>query len=305
MQNRRNFLKTAGLVAAAGLTASKPLMAAAPARATTLGPRFKTSLAAYSFRKHLPSYRNNANPGKTDLDMAGFIDHAATLDIDAVEITSYFLPDPCPNKQAKELHRQSHLLGLDISGGAIGNNFSFPEGPELEKQMAYTERWIKTYAAMGAPVIRVFAGHPTTKELSDADAEKNIIRNLQHACTLAAKHGVILGVENHDFTTNIDRMERILAAVDSPWFGLNFDSGNLATTSDPYGDLKRIAPHTVNAQLKIDIPRNGTKEPADFKRIVDILGEANYRGYLVLEYEAEDPFNEVPHYLDQLRTAIG
>jgi sugar phosphate isomerase/epimerase len=291
MQNRRNFLKTAGLVAAAGLTASKPLMAAAPARATTLGPRFKTSLAAYSFRKHLPSYRNNANPGKTD--------------IDAVEITSYFLPDPCPNKQAKELHRQSHLLGLDISGGAIGNNFSFPEGPELEKQMAYTERWIKTYAAMGAPVIRVFAGHPTTKELSDADAEKNIIRNLQHACTLAAKHGVILGVENHDFTTNIDRMERILAAVDSPWFGLNFDSGNLATTSDPYGDLKRIAPHTVNAQLKIDIPRNGTKEPADFKRIVDILGEANYRGYLVLEYEAEDPFNEVPHYLDQLRTAIG
>ncbi len=305
MQNRRNFLKTAGLTAAAGLTISNPLTAASPVRPAKPGPRFKTSLAAYSFRKHLPSYRNNATPGKTDLDMAGFIDHAATLDIDAVEITSYFLPDPCPRRDAKELHRQSHLLGLDISGGAIGNNFSFPDGPELEKQMAYTERWIKTYAAMGAPVIRVFAGYPTTKELSDADAEKNIIRNLQHACTLAAKHGVILGVENHDFTTNIDRMERILAAVDSPWFGLNFDSGNLAKTSDPYGDLKRIAPHTVNAQLKIDIPRNGTKEPADFKRIVDILGEANYRGYLVLEYEAEDPFNEVPNYLDQLRTAIG
>ena len=109
---------------------------------------------------------------------------------------------------------------------------------------------------------------------------------------------VLLGVENHDFTTDIDRMLRILEAVDSPWFGLNFDSGNLAKTSDPYADLKRIAPHTVNAQLKIHIPRDGKKEPADFKRIVDILGEAGYRGYLVLEYEAGDPFNEVPHYLD-------
>lgn len=304
MNDRRTFLKTVGL-AATTLALPHSLPAAAPAKSAKLGPRFKTSLAAYSFRNQLPTYRNNANPGKTEMDMVGFIGHCATLDIDAVELTSYFLPDPCSRELALELHRQAHLLGLDISGGAIGNNFSFPDGPELDQQMAYTERWIKTYADMGAPVIRVFAGHPTTKELSAEAAEKNIIRNLQHACTLAAKYGVILGVENHDFTTDIDRMERILAAVDSPWFGLNFDSGNLAKTNDPYGDLKRIAPHTVNAQLKIDIPRNGVKEPADFKRIVDILGEANYRGYLVLEYEANDPYNEVPKYLDQLRAAIG
>lgn len=304
-ETRRNFLKIAGLATATGLTASTSLRAAHPARSPKPGPRFKTSLAAYSFRNHLPSYRNGAKPGKTKMDMAGFIEHAATLDIDAVELTSYFLPDPCPPSLARELQRQAHLLGLDVSGGAIGNNFSFLDGPELEQQMAYTERWIKTYAAMGAPVIRVFAGYPTTDDLSAADAETNIIRNLRHACTIAAEHGVILGVENHDFTTNIDRMERILAAVDSPWFGLNFDSGNLAETSDPYADLKRIAPHTVNAQIKIDIPRNGTKEPADFNRIVDILGEAGYRGYLVLEYENDQPFDEVPYYLGKLRAAIG
>ncbi len=171
--------------------------------------------------------------------------------------------------------------------------------------MAYTQRWIETYAAMGAPVIRVFAGHPKSKAQSPEDAEKNIIRNLQNACTIAAKHGIILAVENHDFTTDIDRMERILAGVDSPWFGLNFDSGNLAKTADPYADLKRIAPHTVNAQLKIHIPRDGKNEPADFKRIVDILSEAGYRGYLVLEYQAGDPIGEIPKYLDQLRAAIG
>lgn len=304
MNTRRNFLKAAGLATTA-LAIPHSASAVAPIARPKSSARFKISLAAYSFRNQLPNYRNNQTPKSTSMDMAGFIDHCATLDIDAAEITSYFLPHPCSRELAFSLHRQAHLLGLDISSGAIGNNFSFPEGPELDRQMAYTEGWIKSYADMGVPVIRVFAGHPTTKDLSDEAAEKNIIRNLNHACTIAAKHGVILGVENHDFTTDIDRMERILAAVDSPWFGLNFDSGNLAKTANPYADLKRIAPYAVNAQLKIDIPRNGTKEPADFKRIVDILGEADYRGYLVLEYESDHPFEEVPQYLEQLRTAIG
>lgn len=306
MNKRRHFLRSIGL-STAGLT-----LVAGHARAANEKPhkpkprpRFKTSLAAYSFRDHLPNYRGKTPPGKTAMDMAGFLDHCATLDIDAAEITSYFLPHPCPRELALELRRQAHTLGLDISGGAIGNNFSFPDGPELDAQMAYTARWIESYAAMGAPVIRVFAGYPKNKDQSAENAEKNIIKNLQHACTIAAQHGVILGVENHDFTTDIDRMLRILNAVDSPWFGLNFDSGNLAKTSDPYADLKRIAPHTVNAQLKIHIPRDGKKEPTDFKRIVDILGEANYRGYLVLEYESADPFGEIPKYLDQLRAAIG
>lgn len=304
MKNRRHFLKSVGL-GTAGLAIADQVKAEGGTKQPKPAPRFKISLAAYSFRNQLPNYRGKNPPGKTQMDMAGFLDHCATLDIDGAEITSYFLPHPCPRELALELRRKAHLLGLDISGGAIGNNFSFPAGPELERQMAYTEDWIKTYAAMGAPVIRVFAGHPKIKGQPPEDAEKNIIKNLQHACTIAAKHGVILGVENHDFTTDIDRMERILAAVDSPWFGLNFDSGNLAKTADPYADLKRIAPHTVNAQLKIHIPRDGKREPADFKRIVDILGEANYRGYLVLEYESGDPFGEVPKYLDKLREAIG
>ncbi|MFT4546648.1 MAG: sugar phosphate isomerase/epimerase [Verrucomicrobiales bacterium] len=302
MNNRRHFLKSA---AAATSILAIPATTRAEEKTPAAKSRFKLSLAAYSFGKHLPNYRANPSPEKPAMDMAGFLDHCATLDIDAAELTSYFLPRDCPRELALELKRKAHRLGLDISGGAIGNNFSFPAGAQLDEQFAYTEHWIKTYAAMGAPVIRVFAGHPKIKGQTPEDAEKNIITNLQHACTIASRHGVILGVENHDFTTDIDRMERILAAVDSPWFGLNFDSGNLAKTSDPYADLKRIAPHTVNAQIKIHIPRDGKKEPADFKRIVDILGEANYRGYLVLEYEAGDPFNEVPTYLAKLREAIA
>jgi|TARA_B110000495_G_C22751826_1_gene440475 hypothetical protein len=45
---------------------------------------------------------------------------------------------------------------------------------------------------------------------------------------------------------------------------------------------------------------------ADISRLIGILKKANYRGYVVLEYEAkEDPFTAVPRYLKELRQLIG
>ena len=43
----------------------------------------------------------------------------------------------------------------------------------------------------------------------------------------------MLGMENHDFLIDIDRMLPILEAIDSPWFGVNYGSGNIARTSNP------------------------------------------------------------------------
>ena len=304
MSSRRRFLKSS-LVGGAGLGLAN-VSGGAETKAESAPRHFRIGIPAYSFKEFLPNYRGGKVPGETPMKMAGFLEHCATLDVEAAEVTSYFLEDPCPRTLAFDLKRKAHELGLEISGGAISNNFTFdPSSEELAKQMAYTEGWISTYAAMGAPVVRVFAGRPKSKKMDRAVAEENVIKNLQAACATAGNYGVILGLENHDFTTDIDRMVRIVEAVDSPWFGVNFDSGNLEKTADPYADLKRIAPGTVNAQIKTEIPRNGKKEPADFKRIVDILGEAGFRGTLVLEYEGEDPYGELPKYIAKLREAIG
>ncbi len=303
MTTRRRFLQQSTAAVATLATAN-----AIPPISRLAEPRFKLSLAAYSFRDLLPNYRKGDAPtGDEPLSMHGFIDYCATLGIDGAELTSYFLPDPCPKGLALDLKRRAHLQGVTISGGAIGNNFSFPPGPELDEQMAYTESWIKAYAAMGAPVIRVFGGKPAKKDaIIDEAAEESIIANLRTACDIAAKHGVILAVENHDFMTDIDRFLRVVRAIDSPWFGANLDSGNFAPTSDPYADFARVAPYALNVQFKTMIPVNGEKEPADFARLVTILREANYRGFIVLEYEEpEDPYKEVPKYINSLRELIA
>jgi sugar phosphate isomerase/epimerase len=177
--------------------------------------------------------------------------------------------------------------------------------PENLAELTYVRKWIDHYADLGAPVIRVFAGR-SEKGVDEATALKYGIANLQQACQYAGKRGVMLDIENHDYVADIDRMMTVISGVKNPWFGVTFDSGNFHS-ADPYADLARIAPYAVNAQIKVAMHRPGkAAEPADFKRIIKILRDANYSGYITLEYEAkEDPYKSIPKYLDQLRACIA
>ena len=89
----------------------------------------------------------------------------------------------------------------------------------------------------------------------------------------------------------------------SPWIGVNLDTGNFHT-ADPYADLAKIAPYAVNVQLKVELQRKGQKasEATDLPRVVAILREANYQGFVALEYEAKpDPWQAVPPVLKQMK----
>jgi sugar phosphate isomerase/epimerase len=246
-----------------------------------------------------------AKPGTPRaMDLLGFIDWAATLDTDAVELTSYYFPETVTRDYLNEIKRRCHVNGLDISGGAIRNNFTLPAGPELEKWFAHLDTWLDHYAAIGAPVIRVFAGVPP-KGVTEDEGIRNAIANLKRACGMAATRGVMLGLENHDYLTKIDRMLPIVRAVDSPWFGVNLDSGNV-DADDPYAELEKIAPYAVNVQVKVEVGPAGRAKPTDMPRVVDLLAKAGFRGYVVLEYEAKpDPYEAVPRHLADLRAAIS
>lgn len=297
--SRRQLLAKSSILAA-GMTLSPIARAIEPILRTSKAP-LKLSLAAYSMRKFLPDTRRN--PAATgEMDMFGFIDYGASLGVDAVELTGYFMPHPLTNDLLNEMKRRAHLHGLGISGGAIGNNFTNdPGSSEGRSQLQHVRDWVDHYAVLGAPVIRIFGGKPT-KGVSEEQAVRNIISNIGIACDYAGRKGVILAIENHDFLTDVDRLLPIVKAIDSPWFGVNFDSGNIAPTSDPYSKLEQIAPYSVNAQIKIDIPVDGKRQPADLSRIIKILKKANYTGYITLEYEGkEDPYKAIPEYLAELR----
>jgi sugar phosphate isomerase/epimerase len=289
--------------AAAAVAATSTASAAKPVERNGAS-YMKLSLAAYSFNKVLPRRGAPEEWEKAEMTMNGFVDYCAEMGLDGCEPTSYYFPKDVTTDYLLDLKQQAFRLGLDISGTAIGNDFCLPEGRGRDRQLADAREWIDYSAIMGAPVIRIFAGK-VPKGATEDQALELCIAGINESLDYAATKGVFLALENHGgITATPEQMLRIVEGVkDSPWFGVNFDSGNFQT-ADPYGDLAKIAPYAVNAQIKVSIRPNGQKEPTDLARVIDILRDANYRGYVVLEYEEADPFGEIPGYLEQLRKLL-
>ena len=296
----------------------------------------KLSLAAYSFHRLLTQSWPQPRGEAGSMTLLDFIYFCAEQNLDGCELTSYYFPAGPPDLSIPNLNKipytsklfknlpsapervvpheflmqvkeRTFRLGLDISGTAIGNDFCVPDGEDREIQLQMTRQWIDYAATMGAPVIRIFAGQVPKGE-TEAVALDRCVAGINQSVAYAAERGVVLALENHGGITATP--EQLLAIVervdDSPWFGVNFDSGNFHT-ADPYASLEMIAPYAVNAQIKVSIhPEGGERMKADLGRIVDILKSSGYRGYVVLEYEEKtDPHESIPPLLDELRALIS
>jgi sugar phosphate isomerase/epimerase len=267
-------------------------------------PNLRLSLAAYSFRSFFKFQKNSMREVHSKpMDMFKFIDFCADHHCDGAELTSYFFRHNVTRDYLIALRRHAFLRGVDISGTAVGNNFSLPKGEARDAQIAYVKKWIDHAAVLGAPHIRVFAGREA-KGVDRAEADKWAIAGLRECCDYAGKHGIFLGIENHDSIGDAKSLINFLKSVDHPWFGVNLDSGNFRTTN-PYVDFAASAPYAVNVQLKVELKVAGKKEPADLKRVADILRKTNYQGYVVLEYEAaQNPYAAIPPLLKDLRAIL-
>ncbi len=302
---RRDFLKHSALTSAAAVGGWCGGVGGAPARAIEPIERngasfFKFSLAAYSYRDLL-----NAKSPESRLSLEDFIADCAKMNLQGTELTSYYFPQNPTGEYLRSLKQLCFRLGLDVSGTAVGNDFCFPPGEERDRQIADVKLWVDRAAVLGAPVIRIFSGHP--HGTSPEEAHRLCVAATEECCQYAGEHGVFLALENHGgLTAEADGLLALVRDVNSPWFGVNLDTGNFHTV-DPYGDIARLAPYAVNVQVKVSItPAGGERQRADFRRLAQILAAAGYRGYVVLEYEEnEDPRVACPRIVDEMRAAFS
>jgi len=299
--NRRDVLHAAVTASACGMISLGRLGPAAAIEpiARPGKPKFKFSLAAYSYRDLLG--------GKSPkLKLEDFIRDCAAWQLDGTELTSYYFPPDVTPDDLRRLRQLAFQLGLDVSGTAVGNDFCHPPGETRDKQISLVKTWVDNAAILGAPVIRIFSGK-VAKGQTPAEAHKLAVAGIEECCDYAGQHGVSLALENHGgLTTEPDGLLALVRDVNSSWFGVNVDTGNFHTAS-PYEDLARIAPYALNVQIKVRIqPQGGAPEHADLKRLAKIMGDAGYRGYIVLEYEEkEDPRSACPRYIDEIRQAFS
>jgi sugar phosphate isomerase/epimerase len=316
-QNRRSFLQNfavapAAAAAVAGLSGI-PVLGRGPIERIG-GAKLKTSLNAYSFSKALNDHIKGRGKGMTLLDL---LDFCAKHNFDAVDPTGYFFPgypDAPADEYINNFKRRAFQLGLDISGTGVRNDFATPDElrmagqPSRAEDVRHAKEWVEVAAKLGAPVLRVFAG-PEPKNVPWEPVAKRMAADLREVSEHGRQFGVLIGVQNHgDMLKTADQTIKVVEMVDSDWFGVIVDTGYFLT-EDPYVDIAKVVPYAVNFQVKESPFGKDSEIRTDLKRLVRIVRDGGYRGYLPIETlsvpdRPYDPKKLVPQFLAELRVAL-
>jgi sugar phosphate isomerase/epimerase len=286
-------------------------LAAVPFLAHAARPQ-KISVSSYSFW-HFKGER---------VPIEKVIEHADKMGFDGVEVLHRQMSSEEP-KYLNLLKQMAFDRGLSLPMLSIHQDFVFPDAAERQKNIDHTKRTIDLAAQMAIPAIRLNSGRwktiksfddlmkvkgdePPVEGYKEADALKWCVESIRGCLPHAEKAGVKLCLENHwGLTTKVDNLLKIWREVNSPWLGINVDTGNYP--GDPYAGLEQLAPHANIVQAKtyygggvwytLDL---------DYKRIAGILKKAGFNGWVSLEMEGnEDAMTAVPKSLAMLRAAFS
>ena len=302
---RRTFLKamaaaSPALLAGFGPGSRSNAYAGVRAVAAEKSVRNKLSCNLYSFNRPL---RN----GQMTLDEV--FELCADLGFDAVDPTAYYFPgypELPDNAYVHRLKRKAFRLGLDISGTGVRNDFTLADTKQRASEVELVKKWVGFSARFGAPVLRVFSGLKVPEGRTRADVNGWVVDALRECADYGRQHGVMIVLQNHaDFVRTADDVLSILRAVDSEWLAMNLDIGSFHV-GEPYAQIARIAPHAATWQIKENLVVDGKEVKTDLSRIVRIVRDAGYRGYLPIETLGEgDPRVKVPKFLGEVRTALA
>ncbi len=271
-----------------------------PNAANKLPAKLKLSCNLFSFNEPLTL---------GTMTLEDVIEYCATLGFEAVDPTGYYFtgyPEVPDDEYLYAIKKKAFLLGLDISGTGVRNDFTLENQEETEKNIELVKQWVEVAAKLGAPVIRVFAGKPLAEGRNRKKVTAQLVDCLKTCVEFGKASGVMITLQNHnEFLKTAEEVLDVKSQIDSDWLGLNVDIGSLRT-GDPYTEIAKLAPHAYTWQIKEEVYRNDKAEKTDVKKIVRILNESGYRGYIPLEtLGAGDPKEKLPRFLDEVKQALN
>ena len=293
--NRRNFLKAAPLgVIASTSRSERPLTQTKPA---AHGP-IKLSCNLYSFNDLLR---------KGEMTLEEVFTFCSDLGFAAVDPTGYYFPN-YPEVPSDDyvfnLKKKAFRLGLDISGTGVRTDFSNADPAQRAADVELVRQWVDVAAKMDAPVLRVFAG----KGIPAGDTEKKTmdraVESLRKCVEFGQQAGVMIVVQNHnELLKTVEQVLYIREQIPSDWLGINLDIGSLRA-GDPYEEIAKLAPYAYTWQIKEKVYRNGVEEKTDPNKIVKVIRDSGYRGYIPIETLDGDPQVQLPRFIAEIRVAL-
>ncbi|HVC96471.1 MAG TPA: sugar phosphate isomerase/epimerase family protein [Pirellulales bacterium] len=247
-------------------------------------PLFKLSLAEWSLHRTLFA-------GKLDhLDFA----KTAKLDfgIEAVEYVNQFFKDKANNQRylgemkqrAADLGVKSLLIMIDDEGD-LGDADERKRAAAVEKH----HKWVEAAKFLGCHSIRVNAR-------SSGGYDEQLTRaadGLRKLTEFGKKHEINVIVENHgglssngQWLADVIRRVNLRRCGTLPDFG-NFDLGD-GKEYDRYQGVSELMPFAKAVSAKSsDFDDQGNELHTDYRKMLKIVLDAGYRGYLGIEYEGD------------------
>ncbi len=268
------------------------------------------SINAFSFNDLLSSRDKNNEQVFT---LFNLLDWCASKKIKAIDVTAYYFPtypDVPSDEYIETLKRKADQLGIAFSGTGIRNNFASPDPAVRAAGIALAKEWIIVASKLHAPVIRLFAGEiPEGYENRWDEVATWMAECYKECASFGKKYGVRIGIQNHgDILQTAEQCIKLLKLINSEWAGLIIDIGSFRT-SDPYKDIEAATPYAINWQVKESPFGAGNEVRTDFKRLIRIIREKGYKGYLPVETlsvtgKSYNPFLLVTEMIRELNEAI-
>ncbi len=270
-QSRREFLQMAALAAA-----SIPLLSNSSFGSEALAkPRFKISLAEWSLHKALWA------KAMTNLDFP--VKAAKDFGIYGVEYVSTFFKDTSTEylnellKISKDNDVTNVLIMVD-GQGSLGD----ADAANRNKAVENHHRWVEAAKFLGCHSIRVnAAGKGTETEVADA-----VVESLSKLSAFAAPLKMNVVVENHGgISSNGEWLSGVMKRVNMKNCGTLPDFGNFYEY-DRYLGMQDLMPFAKGVSAKsYDFDAEGNEVKIDFYRIIKIVKDSGYKGWVGIEYE--------------------
>ena len=204
------------------------------------------------------------------------------------------------------LARKMAGYGVRFSQVDAAYPLSGKDGPV--RGVPYVLRAIQWAHLVGCSNVDTTDGMHKPEGLTDVEAMALMKSEYEQIIEVAAAHEITVNIEPHGyFTTRPQMMERMLAFVNSPYLGLNMDTGNtFIAGQDPAEFLKRFIDRVRHVHVK-DVSESlaaatrgqqtgiavshcalGDGVNADnIRRCLELLRDHGYRGVLSMECEGQ------------------
>ena len=260
---------------------------------------FEISLAQWSLHRSLYS-------GELDhLDFAKI--SKENFGIDAIEyVNSFFFEKAEDKSYLREMKNRADdygvksLLIMCDNEGSLGD----PDNQKRQKAVENHYKWHEAAKYLGCHSIRVNAYLTEslhglevgdyTKTGSYENQVSLAADGLRKLTEFGANIGINTIVENHGgLSSDGAWLASVMKAVDHPMCGTLPDFGNFRIEGDRWYDrykgVKELMPFAKAVSAKShDFDSNGNETRTDFFRMMDIVMDAGYSGYVGIEYEGSE-----------------